>query len=68
VEGVEERVREDAEAARAEGDDEWADILEATAASAFPDDETLKNVYTYKILDEEEERLWNDLFNEVVIG
>lgn len=66
VKGVPERVREDAEAARAEGDEEWADILDVIATTAEPAD--LEDVYTYPILDEEEERVWNDLFNEVVVG
>jgi spermidine/putrescine transport system substrate-binding protein len=68
VQGVAERVREDAETARAEDDDEWADALEVIAETAFPDNDTLQNVHTYKQLTEEEEREWNDLFNEVVQG
>jgi spermidine/putrescine transport system substrate-binding protein len=68
VTGVADRIREDAAAARAEGDEEWADTLEILAEGAFPSDEQLENLYTYKILDEEEERTWNDLFNEVVVG
>jgi spermidine/putrescine transport system substrate-binding protein len=68
VRGVAERVREDAETARAEGDDEWADALDVIAETAFPDNETLANVHHYKLLDEEEERQWNEIFNEVVSG
>lgn len=68
VVGVEERILEDAEAARAEGDDEWADALEVLARGAFPTEEQLKDLYDYKILSEEEERIWNDLFNVVVVG
>jgi spermidine/putrescine transport system substrate-binding protein len=68
VRGVEERILEDAEAARAEGDEEWAATLEILAAGAFPSEEQLADLYDYKILDEEEERIWNDLFNEVVVG
>jgi spermidine/putrescine transport system substrate-binding protein len=68
VTGVADRVREDAETAREEGDDEWADALEVIAETAFPDNDTLQNVFTYKQLTEEEEREWNDLFNEVVQG
>jgi spermidine/putrescine transport system substrate-binding protein len=66
VTGVADRVREDAQTARDEGDDEWADALEVIAETAFPDNATLQNVYTYKQLSEEEEREWNDLFNDVV--
>ena len=68
VKGVEERILADAEAARAEGDEEWAATLEILAAGAFPSEEQLADLYDYKILDEEEERIWNDLFNEVVVG
>ncbi|MFN2483783.1 MAG: PotD/PotF family extracellular solute-binding protein [Candidatus Limnocylindria bacterium] len=68
VEGVVERVREDADAAAAEGDQETADILEVVAETANPSEEALQNVHTYKVLDEDEEREWNDLFNEVVAG
>ncbi|HEX2142329.1 MAG TPA: spermidine/putrescine ABC transporter substrate-binding protein [Candidatus Limnocylindria bacterium] len=68
VEGVTERVLEDAETARAEGDDEWADALEVIAATAVPSDDILDRVHTYKRLTEEEEREWNELFNEVVQG
>lgn len=68
VAGVAERVLEDAATARAEGDEEWAGILEVIAATAVPDEETLAKVHTYRILDEQEEREWNDLFNEVLFG
>jgi spermidine/putrescine transport system substrate-binding protein len=68
VKGVAEEILADAETARAEGDDEWADALERIAAGAFPDAETIANTYTYRVLSEEEERAWNDLFNEVVVG
>ena len=66
VRGVPDRVREDAQAARDEGDDEWADQLEVIADTAFPDEEQLENVFEYKRLTEEEERTWNELFTEVV--
>ena len=68
VEGVAEQVLLDAQAARDEGDEEWATQLEVISETAFPDDELLQNVFTYKPLTEEEERIWNDLFNEVVTG
>ncbi|MDQ3492248.1 MAG: spermidine/putrescine ABC transporter substrate-binding protein [Chloroflexota bacterium] len=66
VRGVPDRVREDAQAARDEDDDEWADQLEVIADTAFPDEEQLENVFEYKRLTEEEERTWNELFTEVV--
>ena len=68
VKGVADQIKADAEQARADGDTEWADALDVIAATAFPDNETLSNVYTYKKLTEDEERQWNDLFNVVVQG
>lgn len=68
VRGVRERILEDAAEARADGDEEWATQLEQIARDSFPDQAQLDNVFNYKILTEEEERQWNDLFNEVVSG
>lgn len=68
VTGVTERVLEDADAAEAEGDQEWADALRVISATANPTDEVLANVHNYRKLTEEEEAEWNDLFNEVVAG
>ncbi|HEX2221980.1 MAG TPA: spermidine/putrescine ABC transporter substrate-binding protein [Candidatus Limnocylindria bacterium] len=68
VQGVAERVREDAATAQEEGDAEWAGQLEVIAETAFPTNETLENVHTYRRLSEDEEREWNELFNEVVQG
>ena len=68
VRGVREQVLLDAQTARDEGDTEWADQLEQIARDSFPDEDQLNNVFNYKILTEEEETQWNDLFNEVVNG
>jgi spermidine/putrescine transport system substrate-binding protein len=68
VKGVAEQIKADADQARADGDTEWADALDVISATAFPDNATLSNVYTYKKLTEDEERQWNDLFNQVVQG
>ena len=68
VKGASDVIRADAEAARAEGDEEWAATLDILAEGAFPSEAELQNLYDYKVLDEEEERVWNDLFNEVVVG
>ena len=68
VQGVDELVLRHAEEARAAGDDETADYLEVIAAGVYPNEEQLEHLYDYKILDEEEERIWNELFNEVVLG
>ncbi len=68
VVGVRELILEHAETARDEGDTEWADTLEVLAETSYPTDEQLEQIYTYKVLDEAEERQWNDMFNEVVSG
>lgn len=68
VQGVADRVLEDAQTARDEGDEEWAGQLEVIAETSTPTEEALANVYNYKRLDEEEERQWNEAFNEVVTG
>ena len=66
VAGVPERVLQDAETARTEGDLEWATQLEEISRTAFPTEEELAQVHQYKILTEAEETTWNNLFNEVV--
>jgi spermidine/putrescine transport system substrate-binding protein len=68
VSGVTERVLEDADAAEAEGDTEWAEALRVISATANPTDEVLAQVHNYRRLSEEEESQWNDYFNEVVAG
>ncbi len=68
VAGVADRIRLDAAAARAAGDSATADQLEVVAGVSTPSAEQLASVHTYKILDEQEERTWNDLFNAVVAG
>ena len=67
VNGIEERILEDAQAARDEGDTEWADTLEALAPTVVMTDEQTANTFTDKEMTEEEEAQWNDLF-EAVIG
>ncbi len=68
VKGVPERVAADAEAAAESGDQETADILRVVAETATPSAEELERVHFYKVLGEDEEREWNELFNEVVAG
>ena len=68
VTGVTERVLEDADAAEAEGDQEWADALRVISETANPTEDVLAQVHNYRKLTEEEESQWNDLFNEVVAG
>lgn len=66
VASVPDRVRADADAARGEGDTEWADQLLVIADTISPTSEQLDNVYPYKQLDEAEEGEWNQLFADVV--
>ena len=50
--------------------EEDAEYLRAVAESplVFPTDDMLARLHSYKVLDEAEERSWNELFNEVVTG
>jgi spermidine/putrescine transport system substrate-binding protein len=56
-------------AAEAESDED-REYLETVANSplVFPTQEMLDNLYSYKVLDEDEERQWNEMFQEVVQG
>ena len=65
VAGIDDRVREDADAARAD-DPEWADTLEAIAPTLVPTADQIAGTYVDKQLTEDEEKEWNDLF-EVVL-
>jgi spermidine/putrescine transport system substrate-binding protein len=51
-------------------DPENAEYLRAVAESplVFPTDDMLSRLHSYKVLDEEEERQWNELFQEVTQG
>jgi hypothetical protein len=40
----------------------------AESPLVFPTEEMLSRLYSYKVLDEEEERFWNELFQEVTAG
>jgi len=68
VNGVRDLVLQHAQEARDGGDSEWADALEVIAETSYPSADQLDNIYTYKILGEEEERQWNDLFNALISG
>ena len=70
VPGAQDIVRQHAQDALDEGDQETADYLTAVAESplVFPTEDMLSRLYSYKVLDEEEEREWNELFNEVIQG
>lgn len=58
-----------AHAAEAESEED-RDYLNAVAESplVFPTEDMLSRVYSYKVLSEDEEREWNELFGEVVQG
>jgi spermidine/putrescine transport system substrate-binding protein len=66
VNGIDERAMEDAQAARDEGDAEWADTLEAMAPTLVPSSDQTANTFTDKQMTEEEEAEWNDLFERVI--
>ncbi len=68
VEGVSEQVAIDAQAERDADHPIRADRLDQIARDSFPSEEMLQNVFNYKNLSEEEERQWNDLFNEIITG
>lgn len=68
VAGVDQRIRDDAETARAEGDTETADYYDILAPTVVPTEDQLTNTYEDKQLTEEEETAWNDLFIEVIGG
>jgi spermidine/putrescine transport system substrate-binding protein len=68
VKGVPGLITKDADAAEADGDKETADQLRVVAATVNPTADQLKNVYNYKILPEDEEKQWNDIFQQVTTG
>ena len=56
VNGVSEQITADAEAARADGDTETADLYEALAPTVVPASDQTANTFIDKQLDEDEER------------
>jgi spermidine/putrescine transport system substrate-binding protein len=68
VNGVQERILQDAEAARDAGDTEWADQLEILAPQVYPTEDQLADTYPDKQLTQEEEDQWNDLWEDVYAG
>lgn len=68
VKGVPDLIRADATAATTGGDKETAAQLTTVADTVTPSATALKNVYTYKLLDDAEEKQWNDIFQKVVSG
>ena len=70
VPAAQEVIRTHAQEATDEGDQETADYLTSVADSelVFPSDEMLSNLHSYKVLSEEEEALWNELYQEITQG
>jgi spermidine/putrescine transport system substrate-binding protein len=70
VPGAQDIISQHADDAEADGDMETAEYLRAVADSplVFPTQDMLERLHSYKVLDEEEERLWNELFDEVIAG
>jgi spermidine/putrescine transport system substrate-binding protein len=70
VPGAKDIILQHADEAADEGDTETEEYLRAVAESplVFPTQEMLDRLYSYKVLDEDEERQWNELFQEVVQG
>ena len=68
VASVPQLVLRDSKAAADEGDREWSEQLKVIARTVQPTQEQLAQTSTYKVLDEDEERQWNELFNEVIQG
>jgi spermidine/putrescine-binding protein len=50
------------------GDTETAEALGVVAETVTPTKAQVDQTYGYKVLDEAEEREWNELFNEVIAG
>jgi spermidine/putrescine transport system substrate-binding protein len=68
VDGVQQRILDDAQAARDEGDAETGDYYDALAPTVVPTEDQLSNTFTDKQLAEDEESEWNDLFLDVIGG
>jgi spermidine/putrescine transport system substrate-binding protein len=70
VPAAQEIIRTHAQEAADGGDQETADYLTSVADSelVFPSEQMLSTVHSYKVLSEEEEDLWNTLFQEITQG
>jgi spermidine/putrescine transport system substrate-binding protein len=68
VKGVPDRIKADATEAQSGGDKDTADQLRFIAGTIEPTAEELKKVFYYKVLGEDEERQWNEQFQDVVTG
>jgi spermidine/putrescine transport system substrate-binding protein len=70
VPAAQEIIRTHAQEAADGGDQETADYLTSVADSplVFPTEDMLSQIHSYKVLSEEEEALWNTLFQEITQG
>jgi spermidine/putrescine transport system substrate-binding protein len=67
VKGVSERIKADADTYRANGDTDNADYYDAVAPTVAPTADELANTFDYPTLENaDDEKAWNDMFNEVV--
>ena len=67
VKGVSAQIVADAQTARDSGDTETADLYTALAPTVVPTQDQTNNTYTDKVMTEDEEAQWNNLF-EAVLG
>ena len=67
VPGAKDIILQHAEEAESEEDAEYLRTV-ADSPLVFPTADMLERLHSYKVLDEEEERQWNELFDEVVSG
>jgi spermidine/putrescine transport system substrate-binding protein len=67
VPGARDIILQHAEEAESEEDAEYLRTV-ADSPLVFPTEDMLDRLHSYKVLDEEEERQWNELFDEVVSG
>ena len=70
VPAAQEVIQTHAQEAADGGDQETADYLTSVAESelVFPSDDMLARLHSYKVLSEDEEELWNSLFQEITQG
>jgi hypothetical protein len=67
VTGVSDRIKADADNYRASGDTEDADYYDAVAPSVAPTADDLAKTFDYpQFANADDEKKWNDMFNEVV--
>jgi spermidine/putrescine transport system substrate-binding protein len=67
VKGIPELINKHADQLES-SDKATADYLRVVAKTVNPTPDQLKNVYNYKVLSEDEEKQWNDVFQQVTTG